>query len=65
MSEFNLKKYENISFEDLQEVSFIYDKINDLICGTESIHEDVIEFMLKPFVDILEYHGVNLKEENF
>lgn len=59
---FSLEKYSEIDFKDLQKVSFIYDKINDLICGTDSINEDIIEFMLKPFEEILKHHGVNLIE---
>lgn len=64
-SSFSLKNYAEIDFKDLQKVSFIYDKINDLISRTDSIHEDVIDFMLKPFIDILEHHGVNLSEQDF
>lgn len=62
---FSLEKYSEIDFKDLQKVSFIYDKINDLICGTDSINEDIIEFMLKPFEEILKHHGVNLIEQYF
>lgn len=61
----DLNNYEAIEYEDLKKVSFIYDKINNLICGTDSIHEDLIEYMLKPFEDILKHHGVNLSEQNF
>jgi hypothetical protein len=62
---FSLQKYSEIDFKDLQKVSFIYEKINDLICGTESINEDIIDFMLKPFEEILKHHGVNLIEQDF
>jgi hypothetical protein len=64
-SNFSLKNYSEIDFKDLQKVSFIYDKINDLICGTDSIHEDIIDFMLKPFEHILKHHGVNISETDF
>lgn len=62
---FSLEKYSKIDFKDLQKVSFIYDKINNLICGTDSINEDIIDFMLKPFEEILKHHGVNLIEQDF
>jgi hypothetical protein len=62
---FSLNNYGKIEFKDLQKVSFIHDKIINVIHITDSIHEDIIEFMLKPFEDILKHHGVNLSETDF
>ena len=62
MKELDLKKYEDIDIEDLVKISDIYDRIEYLICTTNSVHEDLIEYMVNPFVKILKHHGLNLNE---
>ena len=63
--EFNLLNYNQIEDSDLRQISDVYDKIKGLIMRTDSVHEDIIEFMIKPFSDILQHHGINLDEQNF
>jgi len=48
-------------FEDLKKVGDLYDKIEDLIHGSD-LTEDLIEMMQQPFTDILRANGVNLEE---
>jgi hypothetical protein len=61
----DLKNYEYMDIEDLKKISDIYDKVNDLIISTETVHEDLIDYMLNPFEKILTHHGVNLQESDF
>jgi hypothetical protein len=51
-------------FEDLKKVGDLYDKVEDLILGSD-LPEHLIEFMQKPFVDILEANRVDLSEQDF
>jgi len=61
----DLKKYEYIDIEDLKKIYNIYEEINNLIMSTETVPEDLIEYMLNPFEKILAHHGVNLQEQDF
>lgn len=48
-------------FEDLKKVVDLYDKVEDLIHGSD-LNECLIVMMLQPFADILTANGVNLEE---
>ena len=51
-------------FEDLKKVGDLYEKVEDLIHGTD-IPEDLISMMEQPFIDILTANHVNLEEKDF
>lgn len=48
-------------FDDLKKVGDLYDKVEDLIHGSD-LNEDLIEMMQQPFANILRANGVNLDE---
>ncbi len=56
------KRFENTSMENLMKISEILERINQLVF--DGVHEELIEFMESPLVEILKHHGVNLSEDD-
>ena len=57
-------KYNESELKDLIKVSESREKILMLIHSTD-LHEDIIEYLLKPFEELLKYNGVNISEQDF
>ena len=57
-------KYNKSELKDLHKVSESRERILMLIHSSD-LHEDIIEYLLKPFEELLEYNGVNLLEDDF
>ena len=57
-------KYNESELKDLIKVSEAREKILILIHSTD-LHEDIIEYLLKPFEELLKYNGFNISEQDF
>jgi len=64
MEEFNLNKYHKSEYKDLQKISTAYERVKTILYNAD-FNEDIIDFILRPFEQVLEHNGVNLREENF
>lgn len=64
-SSFSLNNYHELDIKVLQKISFLLEKVETTFGIKDEIHEDIVEFMMKPFEDILKHHGVNLSEQDF
>lgn len=64
-SSFSLNNYQELDINVLQKISFLHEKIFPTFEIKDNIHEDIIEYLEKPFREILIHHGVNLSEQDF
>ena len=64
MDKFDLTKYHRIDNKDLQKISTAYEKVKTILYNT-NFNEDIIDFILRPFEEVLEHNGINLNEDNF
>lgn len=62
---FSLKNYDELDIKVLRKISFLHEKIEATFGIKDDIHEDIIEYMMKPFEDILKHHGINLSDQDF
>lgn len=65
METIDLNKYPDLDIKILRKILFLLERVTNNFDYKDNIHEELIDYMRKPFVDILIHNGVILTEENF
>jgi len=64
-SSFSLIDYDYLDIKTLQKISSLLDKIQYAFGINDNIPEEIVDFLMKPFEEVLKHNGVNLSEQDF